>query len=178
MGILKKIFIKEVVAPFLIIVGSIVIYQIANKIINNIFKIKIKNVDSKKQNTLRTMVKNIVKYFIIIIASLMILDVFGIDTKTLVASFGIVGLVVGLALQSIIKDFLSGMTIIFENQYSVGDIVTITGFKGEVIELGMKTTKIKSENGDVKIIPNGNINEVINHSLIQNKSLEKRLKNE
>ncbi len=95
----------------------------------------------------------------------MILDVFGIDTKTLIASLGIIGLAIGLSLQDIIKDLLAGLTIIFDNQYAVGDIVTIGTFKGEVINLGLKTTKLKAFNGDVKIISNRNINEVINHSL-------------
>ena len=62
----------------------------------------------------------------------MILDIFGVDTKSLIASLGVLGLVVGLALQDLLKDFISGMTIIFENQYCIGDIISVGDFKGEV----------------------------------------------
>ena len=94
----------------------------------------------------------------------MILDIFGVDTKSLIASLGVLGLVVGLALQDLLKDFISGMTIIFENQYCIGDIISVGDFKGEVIGLGLKTTRIRSYTGEVKILSNRNISEVINYS--------------
>ena len=71
----------------------------------------------------------------------------------------------GLALQDTLKDFLSGLSIIFENQYAIGDTVTVGGFKGEVISLGLKSTRIKAYTGEVKIISNRNICEVINHTI-------------
>ena len=95
----------------------------------------------------------------------MILDIFGIDTKTLIASLGVVGLVAGLAIQDTLKDFVAGVSIILENQYRVGDTVTIKGFRGEVLDLGIKSTKIRAYTGEVMIIANHLIEEVINHSL-------------
>ena len=94
----------------------------------------------------------------------MILDVYGIDTKTILASIGIIGLVIGLAVQDTLRDFLSGLFIILDNQYSVGDNVMINGFRGNVINLGLKTTRIKAYTGEVKIIANRNIMEVTNYS--------------
>ena len=95
----------------------------------------------------------------------MILDIFGIDTKTLIASLGVVGLVAGLAVQDTLKDFVAGMSIILENQYRVGDTITIKGFRGEVISLGIKSTRLRSLTGEIMIVPNHLIEEVINHSL-------------
>ena len=95
----------------------------------------------------------------------MILNVYSIDTTALLASLGTVSLVAGLALQDTIKDFLSGITIIFENQYSVGDTITINGFKGDVLTIGLKSTRIRAYTGEVMIIANRNIGEVINHSI-------------
>lgn len=163
--ILDKILIKEIVAPILIIIFSIIIYNIITKIIKRTFKLKSTKGGKKKQETLISVINNIIKYFIIIIALLMILDVFGIDTKTLVASLGVVGLVAGLAVQDLLKDIISGMSIIFENQFYVGDTIEINGFKGEVTHLGLKTTQIKSYTGEVKIISNRNITEVTNFNL-------------
>ena len=164
-NIMDKILIKEIVAPILIIFISIITYKIISKIIKRTLKLKSNKTNNKKQETLISIINNVVKYFIMIVALLMILDVFGFDTKTLVTSLGVVGLVAGLAVQDLLKDIISGISIIFENQFYVGDTIEINGFKGEVIHLGLKTTKIKSYTGQVKIISNRNINEVINYNL-------------
>lgn len=159
---LDKILIKEVIAPIIIILSSLLIYFVIKRILKRVFKIR--KSATKKEKTIYSLINNIVKWFIIIIAFLMILDVFGVDTKTLVASLGVLGLVVGLALQDILKDFISGLFIIFENQYCIGDVIEVKGFKGEVINLGLKTTRVRSYTGEVKIIPNRNVEDVINYS--------------
>lgn len=156
---------KEFIQPVIIAVVTIVLYTVVTKILNRVINTNIKNIDKRRTNTILGLLKNTVKYVLLIIAFMMILDVYGVDTKAILASFGIIGLVIGLALQDTIKDFLSGMTIIIENQYRVGDIVTLGNFKGEVISLGLKTTKIKSQSGEVKIVSNRNISEIINHSV-------------
>ena len=111
------------------------------------------------------LVSSIVKYVIAIIVILLILEVYGVNTSAILASLGVVGLVVGLALQDLIKDFIAGAFIIFDNQYSIGDIVTIENFKGEVISLGLKTTKLKAISGEIFCISNGQIVEVINRTI-------------
>ncbi len=163
--VLDKILIKEIIAPILIITSSIIVCKIIQGIVKRTLKIKSSKVNNKKQDTLISIINNIIKYFIMIIALLMILDIFGIDTKTLVTSLGVVGLVAGLAVQDLLKDIISGISIIFENQFYVGDTVEINGFKGEVIHLGLKTTKLKSYTGEVKVISNRNITEVTNFNL-------------
>ena len=163
--LLDIILIKEIIAPVLIILFSIVIYLIVKGVINRIFRIKNKYVDRRKSKTINSLINNLIKYFIVIVDIVMILDVFGIDTKTLIASLGVVGLVAGLAVQDTLKDFVAGVSIILENQYRVGDTVTIKNFRGEVIELGIKSTKIRAFTGEVMIISNHLIEEVVNHSL-------------
>ena len=164
MDILDKILIKEVVGPVLIILVSIVIYLIVKNVIDRLFRIK-SNVDKRKTKTINGLIDNLIKYFIVIVDIVMILDIFGIDTKTLIASLGVVGLVAGLAVQDTLKDFVAGMSIILENQYRVGDTITVKGFRGEVIALGIKSTRIRAYTGEVMIIANHLIEEVINHSL-------------
>ena len=163
--ILDKILVKEVVGPILIILVSLVIYLIIKSVIDNVFRIKNKYIDKRKSKTINGLINNIVKYFIIIVDVIMILDIFGVDTKTLIASLGVVGFVAGLAVQDTLKDFVAGISIILENQYSVGDTITVKGFRGEVISLGIKSTKIKAYTGEVMIIPNHLIEQVINHSM-------------
>lgn len=162
---LEKILVKEIIAPIVIIIVSFIVYKILCAVISRLFLIKVKKIDAKRKKTVHALVKNVIKYFIIVISFLMILEVYGIDTKSIITSLGVVGVVAGLALQDILKDFISGAAILFENQYSVGDVVTINGFKGEVVFLGIKTTKIKAYTGEVNIIANRMITEVINHTI-------------
>ncbi len=165
MKILEFVLVKEVVYPVLIILLSALIYIIIKNFTKRLFSVKVKKIDIKKKNTACSVIINLEKSFIIIVAFLMILSVYGVDTMALVTSLGIVGVVAGLAVQDTLKDFVSGISIIFENKFCVGDNITVNDFRGDVIELGMKTTKIKSYTGEVLIIPNHLIDKVINHSI-------------
>ena len=98
-------------------------------------------------------------------AILAILSTFGINVAGLVAGAGIVGLAVGFGAQSLVKDVITGFFIVFEDQFAVGDQVQIGQSMGVVIEIGLRTTKVKSYTGELHIIPNGNISEVINYSI-------------
>ena len=89
---------------------------------------------------------------------------YGVDTSGIIASLGVAGLVIGLALQDIIADFVAGIFILFDDQYIIGDVVEINGFKGEVIGFGLMSTKIKNATGDVLIISNSSFKEVVNFS--------------
>lgn len=162
---MEKFLIKEIIAPIIIIIVATILCIVSQRIISRMFKFRVGKKNEKKQNTIQMVITNIVRYLIIIIAILMILEVFGVDTKSLVASLGIVGVVFGLALQDTLKDFLSGFNIIIENQFDIGDNIKIGAFKGEVINLGLKTTKIKAFTGEVLIVSNRNIVEVINYSM-------------
>ncbi len=165
MKLLEVILVKEVVYPILIILIAFLTYIIVKSFTKKIFNVKVRKIDIKKKNTVYSLIVNIEKSFIIIVAFLMILNVYGVDTMALVTSLGVVGIVAGLAVQDTLKDFVSGISIIFENKFCVGDNITIQDFRGDVIELGMKTTKIKSYTGEVLIIPNHLIDKVINHSV-------------
>ncbi len=156
---------RRVVAPFLIVIIGTIIYLLIHKIITKTFNLKIDKMDDRKRLTILKLMDNIIKYMLLAIGIVMVLGEFGIDTKSLIASLGAVGVVVGLAFQDTLKDFFAGIFILLEDQYRVGDTVTISGFKGEVVSIGMKTTKIKAYTGEVKMVSNRNITEVINHSL-------------
>jgi len=165
--VIEIILSKKVIVPFFIVIFATIIYLILSKIIHKLLSVKLKGVriNDRRQKTTVSLIDNIIKYFIAIISLLMILDVFGIDTKSLVTSLGVVSLVAGLALQDFLKDIIAGVSILFEDQYAVGDVVTIGDFKGTVIYLGIKSTRVKAFNGETLVISNRNIDKVINHSL-------------
>lgn len=167
----EKIFIPKVYLPIIYICVAILINGIIGRIIDRILKKKQVKLDKdsynyKKSETFRTLAKNIIKYLIGIFTILAILTIYGIDVSSVLAGLGIVGIVVGLALQDLAKDIIAGMSIVLENQYAVGDIISIDDFKGEVIFLGLKTTKIKSYDGRIKIVSNRNATNVINFSMV------------
>jgi len=150
--------------PVFYISLGIIIYFVIKIILTKAFNLKLSKVDEKRVMTIKSLLLNILKYLIVTFVVLAILTVYGIDVKTVLAGLGILGLIVGLALQDTLKDFLSGVSIILENQYMLGDTIEVKGFMGEVIYLGLKTTKIKHYTGSVKILSNRNIDEVINYS--------------
>jgi small conductance mechanosensitive channel len=92
------------------------------------------------------------------------LAIWGINVLPALAGLGILGLVVGLGAQSLIKDFIAGFFIIFEHHFDVGDVVEINGFKGKVVDIGLKTTRVQNWKNAIKIFANGVITEPINYS--------------
>ena len=119
----------------------------------------------KRKDTIINLSKNIFKYLILILVVLEILKLYGVDTTSIIASLGIFAAVIGLAFQDILKDLLAGVSIIFDNKFAVGDMVSINDFTGTVIQFGLRTTKIKSFSGEVKSISNSSFTEVVNYNL-------------
>lgn len=162
--VIDTILSREVIGPIIVIAASILIYGFLKRIIKRMFRINLARIDINKNKTMAGLVCNIMKYLIIVIDILIILSLYGVDTNAIIASLGVVGVVIGLSVQDTLKDFISGIFILSEDQYKVGDTVTISNFKGEVVGLGLKTTRIKAYTGEIMIINNRNIIEVINHS--------------
>ena len=152
---------EKFILPIVYIILGVIIHSVIKFVINKISKNKY--VDKKKK-TIIALIKNILKCLVYVFVVLSILSVYGVDTSGIIASLGIAGLVIGLALQDIIADFVAGIFILFDDQYTIGDIVEINGFKGEVIGFGLMSTKIKKASGDVLILSNSSFKEVINYS--------------
>ena len=158
---------EKIYLPIVYILIGTILYLILNKIIKKISnKTKINDVKAdKRKKTIVSLVNNLFKYLIGIYIVLSILNVYGVNTKSIIASLGIAAVVIGLAFQDIVKDLLSGISIVFDNEYAVGDLVKINDFTGTVVSLGLRTTKIRAYTGETLIISNSTINEVINYSL-------------
>lgn len=134
-----------------------------DKIVENQKKSNISfSMDSRTADTFGSILKSVLKYVVYFFGITAILSVlFGQISLTLA---GIGGVALGLGAQSLIKDFINGFFILFENQFVVGDYVTIGKFSGIVQNIGIRMTVIKDLNGDIHSIPNGTISEVTNHS--------------
>lgn len=146
----------------LFIIIGLTIYLIVKKII-----LTNKENINRKQQTIKKLIVNILKYILITFLVLKLLTILGINVTSIIAGLGIASVIVGLALQDIMKDILSGIFIIVENQYDVGDEVQINKYQGYIIDLGLRSTKIKTFDSNIVTIANRNITEVTNCSKIK-----------
>ena len=134
--------------------------------LNKIIQLLIDVLSKRSQNpTAIHLLKSVVKWGIYLVGVFLILTAFGVNSTTLVASVGIIGLVVSFGAQSLVEDVISGLFLIVEKQFSVGEVVIIGDYRGVVKQIGLRTTKIVDAlNYDLKIINNSDIRNVINSS--------------
>ena len=117
-----------------------------------------------KGRTIVGLVSSLFQYIAIITAFFFCLSYLGFDTGVLVTSASILTLAVSLGSKDLIADILSGIFIIFEGDFHVGDIIEINGFKGKVLDIGVRSTKLKDVNNDIKIIDNQSVKNILNKS--------------
>lgn len=120
--------------------------------------------EEKRARTLRALLKTILRYTVYFIAVLMLLQLFQIDTTSIIAGAGIIGLALGVGAQSLVKDFITGFFIIIEDQYAVGDYIVSGDMAGTVEEMGFRVTKLRDVNGALHIIPNSAIARISNYT--------------
>ena len=112
----------------------------------------------KRQDTIEALVVNVVRFFIVAIALLMVLETaFRLDIGPAIAGLGIAGIAVGLGTQNLVRDYLNGALITIENQYSIGDVVTVAGISGAVEDFTLRRTTLRDADGTLHTIPNGQI---------------------
>ncbi|MCK2158719.1 mechanosensitive ion channel family protein [Exiguobacterium sp. 17-1] len=153
----------------IIIAGFYILMRILTGAVSRLFTIrKINEHDSlaQRQNeTLLKLLQNAIRYVLGIVMLLTVLSQFGINITGLVASAGIAGLAISFGAKNLVQDIITGAFIIFERQFKVGDFVRVGLIEGVVTELGIRTTKLKGLNGEIHIIPNGQILQVTNFSV-------------
>lgn len=124
-----------------------------------------------RKGTLATVFTSLVKYGAVLFGACWALSIIGVDVSTIFASVGVLALILGFGAESLIADLVTGIFILFENQYNVGDIIEVGGFRGEVSEIGIRTMSVKDNGGNIKIINNSDMKNVINRSERQSVSV-------
>lgn len=150
----------------IVLVGALLL-RIAYRLIDRLFRSREDEhlallKDTRRLVTLRTVSKSIIRYLVYFIGAIMILSELGVDTASLIAGAGIVGLAVGFGAQNLVKDVIMGFFILFEDQYAVGDYIAVAGVSGVVESIGLRVTRIRDFGGELHIIPNGSIGMVTN----------------
>ena len=144
---------------------SVVIYVMIFMLVMNLLNVffnELINLVNPKNETIIRLVRSFIRYAVTITLIYYSLSTFGFDSTSLLASAGVLTLVVGLGAKDLVTDILAGIFIIFENEIQVGDIIELNGFKGRVIEVGIRTTKIMNTIQDVKSINNRNLTNIVN----------------
>ena len=133
-------------------------------LIMKVITTRVKKGKNKRRYTVIKLVESIIKYLVILIDFFVLLGIWGINVTAALAGVGIVGLVVGLGAQDLIKDLIAGIGIVMDDQYDVDEVVEINGFKGKVTEIGLRTTRLVNASGEIRIIRNGSISDLSNFS--------------
>lgn len=114
--------------------------------------------------TMVTVISSLIKYISVLVAFCWILSIIGVNVSTIFASVGIFALIIGFGAESLVADLVTGVFILFENQYNVGDIVEIDGFRGKVKEIGIRTLSLEDTGCNIKIINNSELKNIVNRS--------------
>lgn len=158
--------VKEIILSknALIIVFTILISIIIIKTKDKIISVTVKKVerqktrDNRRKMTYLKLISSVVNYVVLLIALVIVLQIFGINVSSIIAGLGVVSVIAGLALQDALKDIIMGVNILIDNYYSVGDVIKIDDVEGKIMEIGLKTTKLKDVNNEnILVIANRNI---------------------
>ena len=155
---MKNIWVRIIKSVVIIFGGILVIY------VANFITLAGKNQKNNTIKTLTLLFGSILKYVCVIAMILVVLAAFGVDISVLVTSVGVLSLIVGLGCQSLVSDIVAGLFMIFEGDIKVGDVVVINGWRGTVLQIGLRRTKIEDSVGNVNIVNNSSISNIINNT--------------
>ena len=157
----------------IIVLSAFVVIKVLHVAIAQFFKVRrLSNLSlsEKRDTTLIKLLQNITTYVVWFVVLTTVLSNMGIKVESLIAGAGIAGIALGFGAQTLVKDIITGFFIIFESQFDVGDYVRInTGgtkvAEGTVQSIGLRSTRIRSFTGELTILPNGTMNEIVNFSV-------------
>ena len=129
-----------------------------------LFLLSLPRPKNNRARTLLSLTKNILRYAAILAAICVALTIFNVDVVTILAGLGIIALIIGFGAESLIADIVTGMFILIDNQYNIGDIIEINGFRGTVTDISVRTTVLTDPGGNVKIINNSDMKNILNRS--------------
>lgn len=160
-NIIKQIINHNLVKSIIIIILSIIIYRLLYKFILSKQKDNRHSRISNRNKTFLKVITSIVRYAFIAITIIIVLQINGVNVDSILAGAGIIGIVLGFAVQDALKDIIRGSTILTDSYFQVGDVVKYGDIMGKVISIGLSTTKIEDiKTFNVISIANRNIEQI------------------
>jgi len=166
----------KIISAIILIVIFGIVRGIGQKFIRKVFGVKLEKLQQvtgatdRRKITMERLILNIWRYAINITCFLSVIGIF-INTTSLLASAGFITVLITFASQSMLDDVVKGFFIVFEDMFSVGDSIETNGYSGTVLEIGLRSTKLQLSTGEVVIIPNSSIKDVINYSVSNSKAV-------
>lgn len=143
------------------VLATVLIFLFALKFLWIVCKILSARANNRRK-TIIAMLQSFIRYTLILVGTFVVLGILGVPIGSLIVGAGFLALIIGFGAQSLLADIISGVFIVFENSFEVGDIITYNDFRGEVIAIGIRTTKIRSVGGDVLVVNNSELRQIIN----------------
>lgn len=149
---------EKVVNGLLLLLGLLIIEGVVSFILDRL------KPRSNRAKTLIALSRNIMHYAVILLTICILLTMLNVDIVTILSGLGIIALIIGFGAESLIADVVTGMFILMDNQYNIGDIIEINGFRGTVTDVSVRTTVLTDVGGNVKIINNSDMKNILNRS--------------
>lgn len=166
LGKVALVLLYFIIAILLVKVIGIVISRLARKKYD-----KLRTIDAKRLKTVLSVLKSFATIIIIFTWFLSALRIFGVNTSAIVTTAGIGGIAISFGAKSLVEDIISGIFLMLEDSFVIGDDITVAGKTGNVEKIGLRTTTIRDYNGELHVIPNGEIRVVTN----RNKNIQRAL---
>lgn len=166
LGKVALVLLYFIIAILLVKVIGLVISRLARKKYD-----KLRTIDAKRLKTVLSVLKSFATIIIIFTWFLSALRIFGVNTSAIVTTAGIGGVAISFGAKSLVEDIISGIFLMLEDSFVIGDDITVAGKTGNVEKIGLRTTTIRDYNGELHVIPNGEIRVVTN----RNKNIQRAL---
>ena len=153
---------KVTMAHILTLILAVCVLWIAYQLVKFILTLIGKR--GPRAQTITALLAGVLKYLAVLIGIIWGLSILGVDPTAVLAGVGIIGLILGFGAQSLIEDVITGLFIIFEGKYMIGDIIVLDDFRGTVRDIGVRTTTIEDAGKNLKVVNNSDIRNFQNRS--------------
>lgn len=139
----------------LVLVGAWLVYLVVSRILRR--ALSRAQLHERRARTLLSLIQSLLGYGILFVAIVLVLRILGVDYTAILAGAGVVGLAVGFGAQTLVRDFISGFFLLFEDLISVGDFITVGDISGTVERVGLRITQLRGFDGTLHVVPNGEL---------------------
>lgn len=137
-------------------------YRIVVRVIERVLARR--DMGTARVRTLGSLLLNVTRWVLAFIVLVIVLTELGIDVRALLVSAGLVGVAIGFGAQTLIRDLISGLFLLFEGVVAVGDVLDVGGRRGTVEGVGLRVTRLRQEDGSLRVVPNGQLGDFVNLS--------------
>jgi small conductance mechanosensitive channel len=145
----------------ILVVGYHVVLRLIERLVAAVSE---RHPDALRSRTLGSLLTNLLRWVVAFVVLILVLRELGVDVQAIVVSAGVIGIVVGLGAQALIRDLLSGIFLLFEGLLAIGDEIRVGDHTGTVESIGLRVTRLRTLDGALRVVPNGLLTDFANYS--------------